>query len=237
ELLDEGCLVRHNIPIQGATRMSLAVFERATGQEYRFVPEGPLVAEAEWQAALDFCAAIECEWLVASGSLPRGVPADFYARLSAILIRRGIRLIVDTSGAALSAVLEAGGVFLAKPSQGEFEALTGTTYASAADIGEAAMAFVRSGKVQHLTVTLGHLGAVMAYPGGVDIRPALPVEVKSATGAGDSFVAGILHGFARGEDATGAFRWGMAAGTAAVLTPGTDLCQSADIRRLHATMG
>ena len=68
-------------------------------------------------------------------------------------------------------------------------------------------------------------------------RPGLPVTVKSATGAGDSFVAGMVHGFLRGEDAAGAFRWGMAAGTAAVLNPGTDLAHPDDVARLHAQLG
>jgi 6-phosphofructokinase 2 len=86
-------------------------------------------------------------------------------------------------------------------------------------------------------VTLGHEGAVLAHDGGVITRPALQVPVKSATGAGDSFVAGMVHGFLRGEDAAGAFRWGMAAGTAAVLSPGTDLCHPEAVKHMWAALG
>ena len=241
ELLVDRGIERHRIPIRDHTRMSLTVYERATGQEFRFVPEGPLVSEDEWQAALDHCHAELSTrpggWLVASGSLPRGVPADFFARLSRLLVPLGVRLVLDTSGEALVAALAEGGLYLVKPSHGEFEALVGRKLASPAEIGEAAMDFVRAGKAAHVAVTLGHEGAVLAHAGGVVIRPGAKVEVRSATGAGDSFVAGMVHGFLRGEDAPAAFGWGMAAGTAAVLSPGTGLCDPADVRRLRAEMG
>ena len=237
ELLDQHGLERHRIPIHDHTRMSLAVFERASGQEYRFVPEGPHVSEAEWRAALDHCAGLDCQWLVACGSLPRGVPVDAFCRLGDAVRSRGVRLVIDSSGAALVAAIEAGGLFLAKPSKGEFEALMGSKFATPDEVGAAALSLVRAGKVEHLAVTLGHEGAVLAHPGGVIVHPGLPVKAASATGAGDSFVAGMVHGFLRGEDAAGAFRWGLAAGTAAVLTPGTGLCDPAEVRRIHALIG
>ena len=103
-------------------------------------------------------------------------------------------------------------------------------------MGRAALELVRAGKAQHIAVSMGHEGAVLAHEGGVLVRPALEVEVKSATGAGDCFVAGMVHGFLQGEDAMGAFRWGMAAGTAAVLNPGTDLAHPEDIARMLAAL-
>ncbi|HEY6869453.1 MAG TPA: 1-phosphofructokinase family hexose kinase [Novosphingobium sp.] len=236
ELLDEKGIDRHRIGIHDHTRMSLAVYERSSGQEFRFVPEGPLVSEGEWQQALAQCASQQGEWLVASGSLPRGVPEDFFARLAHDTAARGARLVLDTSGPPLAAALEAGGLFLVKPSQGEFEQLTGRTFAGPDGIGAAALELVRAGKAQHVAVTLGHEGAVLAHAGGVVHHPGLEVTVKSATGAGDSFVAGMVHGFLRGEDGPGAFRWGLAAGTAAVLNPGTGLAHPNDVARLWARL-
>lgn len=224
------------VPIHDQTRMSMTVFERATGHEFRFVPEGPVVRESEWRAALDLCAGLGCQWLVASGSLPRGVPDDFLVRLHQRLSPRGIKLLVDCSGAGLAQAVMAGGLFLAKPSHGEFEALAGRKFSTPAEIGEAALAMVQAGKVQHLAITLGHEGAVLAHPGGIEFLAAPKVEVRSATGAGDSFLAGMLHGFLRGDSAVQAFRRGVAAGSAAVLTPGTDLCQPEDIERLLREM-
>lgn len=234
ELLTEAGLVRQRIPIHDHTRMSMAVFERASGQEYRFVPEGPLVRESEWQAALDHCAGLECDWLVASGSLPRGVPDDFFAQLTARMAARGVKVVLDTSGAALKAAVEAGGLALVKPSQGEFEALTGRKFADPAEIAEAAAALVAAGKAAMIAVTLGHEGAVLAHAGGIAVRPGAKVEVRSATGAGDSFVAGMVHALSGGANADEALRWGMACGTAAVLNPGTGLAHVPDIERMLA---
>ncbi|MEN9717331.1 MAG: hypothetical protein RIQ99_209 [Pseudomonadota bacterium] len=239
ELIDGIGIRRHRIPIADHTRMSMAVFERATGQEYRFVPEGPLVAEPEWRVALEHCAALDCSWLVASGSLPRGVPVDFFAQLAAALAPRGVRLVLDTSGPALATALDAAGpeggrLALVKPSQGEFETLMGQKFATPEAIAAAALALVQAGKAGMVAVTLGHAGAVLAHAGGVVVRPGIPVNVKSATGAGDSFVAGMVHALAGGATPVEALRWGMAAGTAAVLNPGTGLAHVADIEQLLA---
>lgn len=233
ELLDQSGLPRRRLPIRDHTRMSLAVFERATGQEYRFVPEGPLVSEAEWRGALAHCLSAAPEWLVASGSLPRGAPPGVYAELAASLPAT-TRLVLDTSGPALAMAIEAGGLFLIKPSQGEFEALTGRRFATPDAVGEAAAALAARGAARHIAVTMGHRGAVLADAHGHSYRPSAPVEVKSATGAGDSFVAGMVHGLVLGEPMPRAFARGMAAGSAAVLNPGTDLCHPADAERLLA---
>jgi len=232
ELLGREELACHVIPVSGHTRINHAVFERTSALEYRFVGEGPVVSEAEWRAALDYLTGVRAPWLVASGSLPRGCPADFYARLSHGQAGTGARLVLDTSGPALAEALEEGGFFLAKPSQDEFEALAGRTFASPHDVGEAALDYVRRGKVLHLAVTLGAQGAVLAHPGGVEVLAGLPVEARSATGAGDSFVGGMVHGFLTGGSGIDAFRWGLAAGSAAVLSPGTGLCDPGDVRRL-----
>lgn len=229
DLLDLPGIVRRSLPIADHTRISLAVFERKSGQEFRFVPEGPLVGESEWQAALDHCAGLDTDWLVASGSLPRGVPADFYARLARRLASRGVRLALDTSGPGLAAAIEAGGLALIKPSQGEFEALIGRGFASPEAIGEAAAGLVRAGKTELVAVTLGHRGAVLAHAGGVLVHPGLTAEVRSATGAGDSFMAGMVAGLASGEAPERAFLRGIAAGTASVLSPGTGLCQPEEV--------
>jgi 6-phosphofructokinase 2 len=86
-------------------------------------------------------------------------------------------------------------------------------------------------------VTLGHEGAILVESGRALRLPALPVTALSAVGAGDSFLAGRVHGLARGGGHEDAFRLGLAAGTAAVLTPGTDLCQLVDVRRFAAELG
>jgi len=236
ELLEQAGLPHQAIRIADHTRMSLAVHERSTGHEYRFVPEGPLVAEDEWRALLGACFASSAEWIVASGSLPRGVPDDFFARLAAPLAAQHRKLVLDTSGAALKAGLEAGGIHIAKPSVGEFEAFLGRRLKTHAEVAEAARPLVDAGKVRILAVTLGEEGAVLVHPGGVLSHPGIKAVACSTTGAGDSFLGGLVHGLIAGEAIEDAFLRAVAAGTAAVLHPGTGLCQSEDVERLLAQL-
>jgi 6-phosphofructokinase 2 len=233
DLMTARGLVGRPIPIADHTRISHAVFERSTGLEYRFVPQGPVIDAAESSRCFDELSALDFDYLVASGSLPRGAPDDFYVEVSRIVRKKGARFVLDTSGPALAATLDAGGIFLLKPSIGEFEALTGLTLRDPAALEKAALAQVGSGRVEILAVTLGHEGALLATPNGVVRSPALDVVAKSAVGAGDSFVAGMTFALARGWPVENAFRHGMAAGAAAVLTPGTELCRAEDVARLY----
>lgn len=233
-LLDLHQLVRSKIPIGGETRVSTSIFVRESGGEYRFVTDGPLVSAAEWQALESRLEEARCDYLVASGSLPRGVPADFYARIAAIARRRGIRFVLDSSGEGLAQGLAGGGVFLVKPSIGELRRLTGEALEDDRAVAEAAGAIVARGQAELVAVTMGRDGAMLVDASGTLRLPAIPVEASSAVGAGDSFLAGMIHALAEGRTAAEAFRFGQAAGAAAVLTPGTDLARADDIRRLYA---
>ncbi len=230
-LLDRDGIARTRFDIAGHTRISQAVHELETGLEYRFVPDGPEVSEAEWQAFLAAAVEVECDYLVLSGSLPRGVPRDFYARLVA-QGRPGKRILLDTSGAALRPALEGGGIFLVKPSRGELEQFAGKPLADDGALLEAARRIVRSGFAEHVAVTLGHLGAILVSA-QVELRmPALEVEVRSAVGAGDSFLGAVTFALASGQTIEQAIQLGLAAGTAAVMSPGTGLCNPKDIATL-----
>src|SRR5690349_14460266 len=79
ELLERAGLSRKLVRIADDTRTSLAVHDHSTGLDYRFVPEGPTVTSAELQACCDAIAEDSSDYFVASGSLPPGMPADFYA--------------------------------------------------------------------------------------------------------------------------------------------------------------
>lgn len=236
-LLDRVSIPRRCVEIAGDTRISLAVHERETGKEYRFVPAGPELTFEERQRCLDAVSQLSCSWLVVSGSLPRGVPDNFYAEIIDIAQTRNMRLVLDTSGPALKAALARGGVYLVKPSLGEMEQLVGTPLRDPELIITEARRLVETGGAEVIAVTMGHQGAVLAHAGGVLTLPALAVEVRSAVGAGDSFVAAMTHGLATGRSIEDAFRLGIVAGTAAVMTPGTDLCRREDVERLATAIG
>ena len=235
DLLAGSGIAGRRIAIKDHTRVSHTVFERSTGLEYRFVPEGPEVGRSEWQDALAVLATLEFEYLVASGSIPKGVPADFYVRVASIAREKGAKFVLDTSGPALRETIAVGGIHLAKPSLGEFEQLVGRSLKDPKAL-EAAMEVVRSGWVELLAVTMGYEGALLAQSGGMLRLPALKADVRSAVGAGDSFVAAMTLALARGAPPEEAFRWGIAAGTAAVLTPGTELCKREDVERLFGAI-
>lgn len=234
-LLEAAGLRCCRIPIGGDTRIASAVHELETGKEYRFTPGGPTITEAEWQACLSALQdALPLDALVLSGSLPHGVPADFYARVSERAKACGTPVVLDTSGPALAAGLEAGHLMLVKPSQGELSALVGRSLDTVEAIGEEAMRLVAAGSARYVAVTLGHLGAVLAQAEGTTYLPAPQIEAKSAVGAGDSFVAAMVYALTSGRTVKDAFCFGMAAGSAAVLSPGTDLAQADDVARLYA---
>ena len=237
ELLDAGGVPRASVPTAGRTRISYTVHDLGAAQEYRFVPQGPALSEAEWRAALAALDASEGGWIVASGSLPRGVPDDFYARAASDAKRRGRRFVLDTSGAPLRAALGQG-LALIKPSWGEFEALVGEVAPTSDAQDAAALRLAREGAAELVAVTLGRDGAILAEPGrGVLRLPALDVPAVGAVGAGDSFLAAMVCALSRGEPPREAFAWGMAAGAAAVMRPGTAHPRNEDVEALRRRIG
>ena len=235
-LVADRCIERDAIWVKGDTRISLNVRERDSGHEYRFVPEGAEVSEDEWRMVLDRVAAIDCDYFVASGSLPPGVPENFYARIAGLLADMGTRFMLDTSGAELRSALAAG-IYLIKPSQGELEELVGRKLGSREKIAAAGADIVGRGQAKLVAITLGHNGSILVSGQGAFFLPAVNVEVRSAVGAGDSFLAGMTYGLASGQDEATAFRMGAAAGAAAVQSPGTELCKTADVDLLLARVG
>lgn len=235
QLLDARGVPRRAIAIAGFTRESFTVLDKGSGQEYRFVLPGPVLTEPEWQACLDTLseAATGAGFIVASGSLPPGAPLDFYARVARVAKRLGVRCVVDAGGEALQAAL-AEGVYLAKPNRREFRDMTGVASDDVAALAPAARAFVEKGSAEVLVVSMGADGALLTTRDEQLRAVPPPVETSSSVGAGDSFVAGMSYALARGLAPTEAFRWGVACGTAALITPGTELCRRGDVERMLA---
>lgn len=217
--------------IPGHTRESFTVLDEASGQEYRFVLPGPDLNDALCTQLMDHVASLRPAWLVASGSLPPGVPPDFYAQAARLCGSWGARLVVDSSGPALAHALQAG-VYLAKPSVREFRELVGRPLLRLPELADAAQQWVQGGHAQILAVSLGEKGALLCHADGSWYAPPLAVEVHSAVGAGDSFVAGMVHGLADGQGVLDAFALGVACGTAALTHQGTGLSAPDDVQRL-----
>lgn len=233
--LDEEAVPALALDIAGETRESFTVLERTSGREYRFVLPGPRLAAEEWQACLERVESLldAFPWVVASGSLPEGVPEDFYARLARLVRGRGGRIAVDTSGPALAAALHEG-VDLVKPNLRELRELTGEALESEEDRVRVAGELVRAGRSRIVALTLGSSGALMVGIGETIRAPAMEVPIAGTVGAGDSFLAAAVWCLNLGRSLEDALRHGVAAGTAALLAPGTRLAQREDILRLAA---
>ena len=232
-LLDLHQLVREKVAIRGETRISSTFAEEASGLEYRIVPPGPEVHKEEWQACLDRLKQLRSDYLVMSGSLPLGVPADFYARAARIARQQGMRSILDTSGDALEAAMAEGGLDLVKPNLREFQQLVGQSVTDIEDNGQEAQKIAGSGGARRIAVSMGERGGVLASGRGATHIAAPYVETASSVGAGDSCLAAMVYGLALGQADEDAFRLGICAGAAALLTPGTNLARVSDIERLH----
>lgn len=235
-LVREEGIAQRPVAIGGQTRVALMVHDGRTGLEYRFLPEGPEVTEADIGRCITAVAEQKGGFVVASGSLPRGAPADSFARLARAAAEHGRDFVLDTSGKALRQALEAGGLFLLKPSRGELEDWAGRKL-DETGIEREARQLVAAGKARMVAVTLGADGALLAMPEGVLRRPAIAVPVLSAVGAGDSFLGAMVWALSEGWPVEEAFRVAMAAGAAATSNPGTTLCRKDAVIRLYREAG
>jgi 6-phosphofructokinase 2 len=234
QLLEAEGVPQRPVPVAGWTRENLNVLEEVSGRQFRFCMPGPALSEAEWSAFLHWLRELRPApaFVVASGSLPPGVPAEFYAHVAATVRELGSRLVLDTSGAPLARAVDAG-VYLLKPSLHEFRTLMGEP-----DVGEPQLAslgsmVVKRGWCDVLVLSLGQGGALWITGSEWERLAAPAVPIKSSVGAGDSMVAGIVLSLSRGQPLREAVRFGVAAGAAAVMNPGTALCRREDVERLY----
>jgi 6-phosphofructokinase 2 len=235
-LLDETGLRHVPIPIAGETREHLIVFETATDQQYRFGTPGPVLTPQELEACRTHMASIDpgTPYLVLSGSMPEGAPDDFYAQL-ARHAPEGCRVVLDTSGPALADGLGTP-LYLVKPNVRELGQLAGMPIEDDDQVRDVARRLIERYGVEVVVTSLG-AGGAMATTADDHWHVRSPtVRIRSAVGAGDSMVGGIVAALATGRPLAEAIRYGVAAGAAAVMTDGTQLCRRSDVERLDARM-
>lgn len=220
-------------PAHVETRENFTAYEQDTGEQYRFVLPGSALHRAEWEAVLDQLSGLPEKplYVVASGSVPPGVPEDFFAQVVRRAKALGARTVIDTSGPALKAALDEG-VTLIKPNLVELTEFAATPLDSEAARIAACRRLTASGRAEIVALTLGEDGALLVTADRAWRAQPMRVEVVSTVGAGDSFVGGMVAALAAGETIEQAFRVAVAAGSAAVLSPGTELCREEDVRRL-----
>lgn len=234
QLIEAEAVPTSIVRIAGRTRESFVIDETETGLQYRFVFPGPSLSTEEQARILDCLRSLprRPSCMVVSGSLPKGIPPDFFATLRDLSSSLGTRLLLDMPGDQLSD--SAGpGVYLMKPNRKELQVAIGRELTNEQDELDAAMDLIERGWAEIVVVSLGDRGALLVTAGEAERLPSIPIEVCSAVGAGDSMVAGIAVGLVHGLSIRDAVRLGAAAGTAALTTPGTELARREDIERLY----
>ena len=221
------------IRIAGETREDFTALERCSGRQYRFVMPGPELSPDDVARCLEALnlGQTHPEFVVASGSLPPGVPAAFYADLAKAAKRYGAKTIVDTSGTALRAALDEG-VWLVKPNLRELVELTGKPLFDEGARLAAARKIITQGNAEIVALSLAEKGARLMTRDKAWAAHMPAITPLSTVGAGDSFVGALTWCLARHTSLPEALRYAVAAGTAALLSHGTELCHAETVQQL-----
>jgi 1-phosphofructokinase len=217
------------VPVAGPTRSNVTLAE-PDGTVTKINEPGTALSAEELDTVAEavLSAATSADWVVASGSLPPGVPLDVYAGLCRRFSGAGINVAIDTSGPALLAAV-AETPALVKPNREELSEATGLTIVSLGDAIEAAE-ILRARGASTVLASLGADGAVLLQDDQIWYGEGPVAEPRSTVGAGDAMLAGFLAAGARGEAAlVEALAWA----TAAVGLPGSRMPSPGDIRRDH----
>lgn len=233
ELLDNEGLTHTPVTVSDSTRENVIVFEVSSALQYRLCMPGPKLKHDELNGCLDVISAIrpKPDYIVVSGSLPPDAPANYYAQVARIGNEMGSRVIVDTQGEPLRLAVDEG-LFMVKPNLRELSQLTDCELKNEKEIEEAARKVVHDGKSKIVVISLGAGGALMVTDETVEYFKSPTVPIKSKVGAGDSMVGAIVLKLAQENCIKDAVAYGVAAGAAAVMTPGTELCRLEDTERL-----
>ncbi len=213
------------------TRENLIVLDKASNLQYRFGMPGQELQEDEWISCMEMVRSAAATYVVASGSLPPGVPDDILAQIAGISREVGSRFVVDSSGIALKLALEKG-AYLMKPNINELTFLAGKEELGEKEVVQVARDLVKKYSCEIMVVSLGALGAILVTRNEVYKVASPRVEIKSTVGAGDSMVAGLVLSLARGNDLLSTLQFGVACGTAATMSPGTQLCNKQDAEKI-----
>ena len=219
-------------PIVQETRRNVIVCTRMRRTQTMLNSKGPAVTADEWRRFMTHLHLLDLResFVVLSGSLPRGVPPDAYQQIVALVQGHGAKAVLDADGPCFKVGLKAK-PFAIKPNLGELRRLTGRPLHTEKEILAAAVGLNRAG-VDIVLVSRGRKGLLVAS-GAQRFRSAPPpVTVRSTVGAGDSTVAGFVFSYAGGKGFEDCVRFATAAGTAATLAPGNQLCRLRDVQRL-----
>lgn len=212
------------INIEGETRTNVIIEDAYTHAQLRVNAKGPAIKEDErdWFIKKILSLRPQEGYIVLSGSVPEGFNKDIYKIIVNEFNKKGYKTIVDADGETLSEAVKSK-PFMIKPNTFELERLLNKKINKLSDYIDGAKEILNQG-VQVVIVSMGSKGAILATNNGFYRAVPPKVSVQSTVGAGDSLVGAFVYKCSKGVDIVDAFTWGIAAGTATALTPGTSLC-------------
>ncbi len=228
-LLDEEGVPYSFTPIEHETRTNFIISDTKTGQQTRIDAPGPPVSKKELERFYRKMRGVRPspDLITAGGSVPPGVPSSIYYYIVMEAKGVGVRTILDSEGQWLEEGIRAK-PYLIKPNVHEAEMLLGKKLSTEEAIIEAALDLVEMG-IEVVVISRGKDGIIAATKGSLIKAVPPSVKVRSSVGAGDCAVAGLALKLAYGEPLIEACRLAVAMGTAAMLSPGTELCYRADV--------
>jgi len=231
ELLEKYGVHFQSFPVEGETRENISVRDTSTNAQYRFTLPGMEMSVQQADKCLEVIEKLAPDYLVASGSLPPGLPETYYEKVAAFAKKMGAKFVLDTSGPALLAAANEG-LFLLKPNLAELCALVGVAQLEMNEVDDAALEIIKRGRCEIVVVSLGPQGALLVTKEGFEHIPAPMVKKQSTVGAGDSMVAGMVWALREGKTPLQMAQIGVACGSAATMNQGTELFQAKDVWRL-----
>ncbi|MBA7600223.1 Tagatose-6-phosphate kinase [subsurface metagenome] len=231
-LLDEEGVLFSFTPIEQETRTNFIITDTKTSQQTRIDAPGPHISKKELERFTRKMRKIRPspDLVVAGGSVPPGVPDNIYYDVVSDARDLGVKTILDSGGRWLEEGLKAK-PYLIKPNVHEAEVLLGRELPTEEAIIEATSKLLEMG-VEVAVISRGKDGIIAATKGTIYKAVPPSVKIRSTVGAGDCTIAGLALKLAYGEPLIEACRLAVAMGTAAVLTPGTELCRRADVESL-----
>ena len=232
----ESLLAKENITFEAVdtkveTRENWIVLETSTNNQFRFTFPGQSVEQRAIEDLIDTIRSFAPSYVVASGSLPPGLPDHFYGLIVKTANAVGAKCIVDTSGPALQAI-KGKHAYLIKPNISELSKMLNVDELKNNEVADAAQQAVRDGFAEILVVSMGPDGALLVSDDRRYFAAAPPVEKRSTVGAGDSMVAGITYQLQKGGSLRHALQFGVACGSAATMNHGSQLFKAEDAKNL-----
>jgi 6-phosphofructokinase 2 len=219
------------IGISGETRTNIVVNDMGKRTQTVFSARGPEIKPFELMRMIHKVEKLEKpDMVIISGSLPPGVHPEIYRKLTEIVKSAGARVVLDTDGDALSVGID-GFPDVIKPNIHELSRLAGMELKEINEIIHAAQKVHEKG-VGIVLVSMGARGMLLISETDQYVASPPDVKVKNTIGAGDSAVAGFVHGLIGGRNLKEALIYAVAAGTATTLRPGTALCRKEDFLKL-----